>query len=56
MSLTGIDHVILPVRDIDAAVDHFQRRLGFYIPPEERGSHSQLGTVNACIDFRLGYV
>lgn len=50
--LTGIDHVVLVVRDLDAARDTFAR-LGFTVSP--RGHHT-LGSQNHCVMFGHDYV
>jgi catechol 2,3-dioxygenase-like lactoylglutathione lyase family enzyme len=52
-SLTGIDHVILGVRDLDAARARWQR-LGFTTTP--RGRHVGWGTANYCVMFEKDYV
>jgi catechol 2,3-dioxygenase-like lactoylglutathione lyase family enzyme len=43
--LTGVDHVTVAVREIDAAVDAYERLLG--APPSWRGTHPALGTEGA---------
>lgn len=50
--ILGIDHVVILVRDIDAAQTTFSR-LGFSLTP--RGFHS-IGTQNHCLMFESGYV
>ena len=48
-NLNGLDHVVMPVRDLDAAERRFAR-LGFR--PTPRGRHSDnLGTANATVMF-----
>jgi len=52
--ITGIDHVVILVRDLDAAAERY-RKLGFTLTP--RGTHSpHMGTGNYCIMFRTDYV
>lgn len=51
-AVTGIDHVILAVRDLDHAVAAF-RQLGF--TPTDRGHHSHLGTHNHLFMFGTDY-
>ena len=51
--ITGIDHPVFGVRDLDSARRAFHR-LGFMIPP--RGSHPQWGTGNWCIMFPDNYL
>jgi hypothetical protein len=46
--ITGIDHVVIGVRDLDAAEAAF-RRLGFALTP--RGRHPRFGTANHCAMF-----
>ncbi len=43
--LTGLDHVTVAVREIDRAVDAYERLLG--VPPSWRGEHPALGTDGA---------
>lgn len=50
---SGIDHVIVAVRDLDR-VDMNWTRLGFTLTP--RGRHLQRGTANYCIMFRNDYI
>ena len=50
--LLGIDHVVVLVRDLDAAEDTFAR-LGF--APTPRGHHS-IGTQNHCLMFDRDYL
>ena len=52
-SITGIDHCVILVRQLDAARDTIAR-LGFTLTP--RGVHSDhMGTHNHCIMLRHGY-
>ncbi len=51
--ITGIDHVLLAVRDLDAATHTFAR-LGFTASP--RGVHEEWGTANRCLMLAKGYV
>jgi len=51
--LTRLDHVILAVRNLDAAAATY-RRLGFTLTP--RGLHEGKGTGNHCIMFKDGYI
>ena len=51
--ITGIDHALIGVRDLEAARDRF-RRLGFTVTP--RGSHIGWGTANYCIMFPGDYL
>ena len=50
--IKGIDHVVIVVRDLDAACDTF-RRMGFTVTP--RGYHS-LGSQNHCVMFGDDYI
>jgi catechol 2,3-dioxygenase-like lactoylglutathione lyase family enzyme len=50
--INGIDHVVIVVRDLDAARDTF-RRMGFTVTP--RGDHT-LGSQNHCVMFGEDYV
>jgi hypothetical protein len=53
-SVSGIDHVVVLARDLDAALDRFAR-LGFTVSP--RGRHSEhIGTANHTIMLRDDYV
>ena len=53
-SLEGLDHVVVMVKDLDAAADQW-RALGFTLSP--RGTHSaHLGTGNYTIMFGTDYV
>lgn len=51
--ITGIDHPVIAVRDMDGSHEVY-RRLGFTIPP--RGSHLEWGTGNWCIMFPDDYL
>lgn len=51
--ITGIDHPLIAVADMDVAFETY-RRLGFTIPP--RGSHVEWGTGNWCIMFPDDYL
>lgn len=52
--ILGLDHVVVTVRDLDAAADAW-RRLGFTVSP--RGTHSaHLGSANYTIMFDEDYV
>jgi catechol 2,3-dioxygenase-like lactoylglutathione lyase family enzyme len=51
--LTGIDHTLIGVRDLEAARETW-RRLGFTVTP--RGRHIGWGTGNYCIMFKDDYV
>ena len=51
--LTGIDHSLLGVRDLEQARSRFEG-LGFTLTP--RGRHIGWGTANYCIMFEAGYV
>ncbi|WP_374448910.1 VOC family protein [Stella sp.] len=52
--ILGLDHVVVTVRDLDAAADAW-RRLGFTVSP--RGTHSaHLGSANYTIMFGEDYV
>ncbi|MGG1948919.1 VOC family protein [Trinickia sp. NRRL B-1857] len=48
----GIDHVVIAVRDLDAASEHFTR-MGFALTP--RGYHT-VGSENHCAMFANGYL
>lgn len=50
--IKGIDHIVLVVRDLDAARDAF-RRMGFTVTP--RGHHT-LGSQNHCVMFGHDYI
>lgn len=51
--ITGIDHTLLGVRDLEAARRSWQR-LGFSVTP--RGRHIGWGTGNYCVMLEEGYV
>lgn len=51
-AITGIDHVVIAVRDLDRAQESYAR-LGFTLTP--RGFHT-LGSANHCIMFGSDYV
>ena len=52
--ITGIDHVVVLVRDLDQAAERY-RKLGFALTP--RGTHSaHMGTGNYCIMFQTDYM
>jgi len=51
--VTGIDHLIVGVRDLDAARRSWNR-LGFTVTP--RGRHRGWGTANHCLMLQEGYV
>lgn len=51
--ITGIDHPVIAVRDLDGARKTYER-LGFTIPP--RGRHPLWGTGNLCIMFENDYL
>ncbi len=53
MSITGIDHVIVGVRDLDAATAAWQR-LGFVCTP--RGRHDTWPTANTCVMLAGDYI
>jgi catechol 2,3-dioxygenase-like lactoylglutathione lyase family enzyme len=50
--IQGIDHVVLVVRDLDAARDTFER-MGFAVTP--RGHHA-IGSQNHCVMFSHDYI
>lgn len=52
-AITGLDHSILGVRDLEAARVQYER-LGF--TPTPRGRHIGWGTANYCVMFRHGYI
>jgi catechol 2,3-dioxygenase-like lactoylglutathione lyase family enzyme len=52
-AITGIDHLLVGVRDLEAAREVYSR-LGFTCTP--RGSHIGWGTANYCIMFERDYV
>ncbi|MGE5147223.1 MAG: VOC family protein, partial [Candidatus Eiseniibacteriota bacterium] len=51
--ITGIDHVLIAVRDLEAARQGWTR-LGFTLTP--RGRHIGQGTANYCIMFGRDYL
>jgi catechol 2,3-dioxygenase-like lactoylglutathione lyase family enzyme len=51
--LTGIDHAVIGVRDLDAAKITFEK-LGFRLTP--RGRHEGWGTANFCAMFDRDYI
>jgi len=51
--ITGIDHTLVGVRDLEAARMHWTR-LGFELSP--RGRHFGWGTANYCIMFQDAYI
>lgn len=51
--VTGIDHVLVAVNDLDIAAATW-RRLGFTTTP--RGEHAEWGTANHCLMFGSGYI
>jgi catechol 2,3-dioxygenase-like lactoylglutathione lyase family enzyme len=51
--ITGIDHLLIQVDDLEAARSLYQR-LGF--EPTPRGRHPQWGTGNYCLMFDEGYL
>ena len=53
MTLSGIDHLLIGVRDLDRARLAWER-LGFTLTP--RGRHLQQGTGNYCIMFPQDYI
>ncbi len=52
-AITGLDHALVGVRDLEAARAAYAR-LGFTLTP--RGSHIGWGTANYCIMFARDYV
>ena len=52
-AIAGIDHVLIGVRDLEAAAERW-RRLGFCLTP--RGRHIGWGTGNYCIMFQHDYI
>ncbi|NFV80750.1 VOC family protein [Magnetospirillum aberrantis] len=52
-NLTGLDHAVVAVRDLDAASGVFER-LGFALTPV--GHHAEWGTANRCAMFAGDYV
>jgi predicted enzyme related to lactoylglutathione lyase len=51
--ITRLDHVMIAVRDLNTAIDHYQR-LGFSV--SAGGTHETLGTHNALIQLGLTYI
>ena len=51
--MTGLDHVIYGVADLETAREQF-RRLGFIVTP--RGRHKGWGTANYCVMLAQGYL
>lgn len=51
--LTGLDHPVIAVRDLEFARAAYER-LGFIVPP--RGRHREWGTGNWCIQFAKDYL
>ena len=51
--LTGLDHPVIGVRDMEAARVAYEQ-LGFIVPP--RGRHPEWGTGNWCIQFAEDYL
>ncbi|MEZ5841829.1 MAG: VOC family protein [Hyphomicrobiales bacterium] len=51
-AVRGIDHLVLPVRDLSAAVSLYQR-LGFTVAPV---AHHPFGTANAVVQLGNGYL
>lgn len=51
--VSGIDHVLIAVRDLDEAASRW-RRLGFTLTP--RGGHPEWGTANHCMMLAQGYL
>ena len=49
----GIDHLLVAVRDLDAARAAYER-LGFHTTP--RGDHTELGSSNHCVVFQSDYI
>jgi catechol 2,3-dioxygenase-like lactoylglutathione lyase family enzyme len=52
-AITGVDHVLVGVRDLEAAARNWDR-LGFHLTP--RGRHIGWGTGNYCIMFGANYI
>jgi len=52
-ALTGLDHPVIGVRDMEAARLAYEK-LGFIVPP--RGRHPKWGTGNWCIQFANDYL
>lgn len=51
--ITGLDHIMIAVRDLEAAAKTF-RALGFTLAP--RGQHAEWGTANYCMMFGADYL
>jgi hypothetical protein len=51
--ISGLDHVVVAVRDLARAVETFER-LGFATTP--RGHHPEWGTANHCLMFAEDYI
>lgn len=51
--ITGIDHPVIAVRDMESARATY-KQLGFIVPP--RGRHPEWGTGNWCIQFASDYL
>lgn len=51
--ITGLDHVIIAVRDLEAAAETFGR-LGFVL--SSPGRHAEWGTANRCVMFGNDYI
>ncbi len=52
--LESLDHVIVAVRDLDAATGVYSRLLGR--EPSWRGSHPELGTANTLFRLERSYL
>jgi catechol 2,3-dioxygenase-like lactoylglutathione lyase family enzyme len=52
-AITGIDHLLIGVRDLEAAARRWEK-LGFHLTP--RGRHIGWGTGNYCIMFDTDYI
>lgn len=52
-NITGLDHAVIAVRDLNEATAVFHR-LGFALTP--RGDHPEWGTANHCAMFRQDYI
>ena len=50
----SIDHLIVVVRDLDAAENNYTKLLGK--PPVWRGAHKELGTTNSIFNFENTYL
>jgi catechol 2,3-dioxygenase-like lactoylglutathione lyase family enzyme len=51
--ITNLDHVMIAVRDLDTAIDHYQR-LGFHVTPGR--TQKAFGTHNAFIQLGFTYI